>query len=165
MLNDNYYEQAIQAKPNATHYLKLFLSVFVMAGGLALFLFAGPIGFVILVFGAWLFYYFQSNRKLEYEYTFTNGSVDIAAIFNGTRRKELVAFELEQVTMIVPKDSPRIENEHFVKQRDYSSRTEKEKVISMVVEREGKRELITIEPDEQSLAHIRMYARNKIYTD
>lgn len=74
-----------------------------------------------------------------------------------------MSFELDQVTMIVPKDSERISNENFAKKRDYSSRTGKGQVISLVIDLNGRRELVSMEPDEKLLAHIKTFARNKMY--
>lgn len=163
MLSDSYVEQSIKAKPGNDFYLKLILSVLLAAIGCVLFLFIGLIGFVLFLAGICMFFYFMGNRNMEYEYILTNGSVEIAAIYNASKRKELMSFELEQVTMIVPKDSNRIATERFSKKRDYSSRMREGKVISLVIEYNGRKELVSMEPNEKTLAHIKTYARNKMY--
>lgn len=163
MLSDSYYEQAIKAKPGSDFYLKLLLSVLLAVAGCVLVLFVGMIGLVLFLAGIFMFYSFIGNRNLEYEYTLTNGSVEIAAIFNASKRKELMSFELDQVKMIVPVDSNRITAESFAKKRDYSSRTGEGKVISLVVEKNGIKELVSLEPDEKTLEHIKAYAKNKMY--
>lgn len=163
MLSDSYIEQAISAKPGKDYYIQLFLCVLLAAAGFVLFLFIGALGLLVFILGICLFFYFLGNHKLEYEYILTNGSVEIAAIYNASKRKELMSFEMDQVTMIVPKDSNRISNENFAKKRDYSSRTGNGQVISFVLDLSGRKELVSIEPDEKILSHIKSFARNKIY--
>ena len=132
--------------------------------GISTFLFVEPgWGFVVFVVGICLFFYFLGDCKLEYEYAMTNGSVEIAAVYNASRRKELMHFELEQVTMIVPKGSERIAHETFRKKRDFTSKKKKEKEIALVLELESGKELIFMEPNKKSLEHIKMYTKNKYY--
>jgi hypothetical protein len=163
MISDSYVEQALKAKPTGSYYGKMLLGVFLILLGAVLVLFTGAIGLLVFIVGIVLCVYFREERNLEYEYILTNGSVQIAAIYNANRRKELLDFELDQVTMIVPKGSKRLETQHFAKKRDFSSRRGQGQVISMVVERNNRQELISMEPNEKTMAHIKTYARNKIY--
>lgn len=163
MFSDSYVEQAFRAKPAGDYYVKLFLSVLLAVAGCGAVFFSVLIGFVLFLAGICLFFYFMGNRNMEYEYILTNGGVEIAAIYNASKRKELMSFELDQVTMIVPKDSNRIATETFARKRDYTSRTGDGKVISFVVEQNGSKELVMMEPNEKILAHVKNYARNKMY--
>lgn len=163
MLSDSYVEQSFKAKPGRDFYLRLFFSVLLVIAGGVLTLFSALIGFVLFLAGICMFFYFMGNRNMEYEYILTNGSVEIAAIYNASKRKELKSFDLEQVTMIVPKDSNRIASESFTQKKDYSSRMGEGKVISLVIEMNGRKELVSIEPNEKTLMHIKTYARNKMY--
>lgn len=163
MLSDSYVEQALKAKPRGNYYGKLALAVIITLFGAGSVLFAGLIGLVIMIIGIALFSVFVGEKNLEYEYILTNGSVEIAAIYNGSKRKELMCFELDQVTMIVPKNSQRIETEKFAKKRDYSSHIGDGQVIAIVLELNNRRELVEMEPDERTLAHIKAYARMKMY--
>lgn len=163
MLNDSYTEQAFAAKPGKDYYLKLVFSFLLAIVGGVLFLFIGVIGAIVCLGGICMFFFFSGNRNMEYEYILTNGSVEVAAIYNASNRKELASFELENVTMVVPRDSNRISTEKFSKKRDYTSRMGEGKVISLVVDNDGKKELILLEPNEKTMAHIKAYTRNKIY--
>ena len=163
MLSDSYIEQAIKARPGKDYYSRMSAPLIVAIIGAISVLFIGILGVFIFAIGIYLFMSNAGKGQMEYEYILTNGSVEIAAIYNASKRKELMNFEMEQVTMIVPKDSERIATENFAKKRDYSSRTDKGQVISLVVEVNGSRELVSIEPDERTMAHIKSYARNKMY--
>lgn len=163
MLSDSYMEQVIKAKAGNDYYVKLGLPFLLAIIGSISVLFIGFIGIVIFAVGIYLFMNNAGDKQMEYEYILTNGNVEIAAIYNARKRKELTSFELEQVTMIVPQGSERIATEKFTKKRDYSSRTGKGQVISLVVEANGRRELVSIEPDERTMSYIKARARNKIY--
>ena len=164
MLSDSYIEQSFRAKPDKLFYVKMALAVWVTCIGVLMFLFITPqLGMIIIVVGIALMVYAAGERRMEYVYTLTNDNVDIAAIYNASRRKEKMHFGLEQVTMIVPKGSDRISHETFKKIRNYTSGFGREQEIALVLEVNGSKELIIMEPDEKSLQHIKNYTKNKYY--
>lgn len=163
MLNDSYIEQSFRAKPGTSFFVRLAIAIWVTCMGIPLLMFVGGIGLIVAIIGICLFAYFLSYRNVEYEYTFTNSSVEIAIIYNASKRKELMHFDMEQVSMIVPKDSERIAHEVFNKKHDYTSRTHKELELALIVDVNGNKELVLMEVNEKSLAHIKSYSRNKYY--
>lgn len=164
MLNsDNYVEYAIKAKPMSSYYVKLVLAIWIIFLGVPVLFFVGGIGIILSIVGVCLFCHFLGLGKLEYEYTLTNGSVEIAAIYNASKRKELYHFEMEQVTMIVPEHSNRIEHEHFVKKRNYTSGRKNREAITMVVEINGAKEAVSLELNDKCMEHVRLYGKHKIY--
>lgn len=165
MLGNSFYEMAVKSKATKDYYGKMILGIFITLLGVLAFPLIGAISLVAVVIGVCIICSFAMDKNVEYEYTFTDGSVEIAAIYNASKRKELFSFELDNVMMIVPKDSPRIGNERFEKKRDYSSRTKDAKTIQLVLEMDKEKHLVILEPDERAKAHIKSYARNKIYND
>ena len=164
MLNsDNYVEYAFKARPEASFYVKLVIAMWIILLGIPMLLFIGGIGLIISIIGICLFIYFLGFGKVEYEYTLTNGSVEIAAIYNASKRKELFHFEMEQVTMIVPETSNRIEHENFAKKRNYTSGNKDRNAVTIVVEINGGKQAVSMELNEKCMEHIRLYAKNKIY--
>lgn len=163
MINDSYVEQAVKGKTENSFYLRLALSIWITFMGIPVLFFKGGVGLILSIIGICLFCHFFGYRNLEYEYTLTNGSIEIAVIYNASKRKELMHFEMDQVAMVVPKDSQRIEHESFAKTHDFTSKNPEYACISMVVEINGKKELVTIEPNEKSLAHIKNFAKLKLY--
>ena len=71
-------------------------------------LFSGALNAVtiggLIVFGGltYLCYILRNNQKLEYDYTFTNGTFDIAKVINNTRRKKLLSTEIKEFEIIAP---------------------------------------------------------------
>lgn len=163
MFSDSYVEQVLKAKPDGTFYLKMFISSFFVVLGIISFPFIGSTGFVFAMLGICLFFCFFGDSNMEYEYTLTNGGVDVAAIYNASKRKEKKHFELEKVTMIVPKGSLRISQEKFAKKYDFTSKRAGDLIIALVLEEKGNKQLILMEPDEKTMAHIKSYAKDKMY--
>ncbi|MDE6435493.1 MAG: hypothetical protein K2L07_14865 [Lachnospiraceae bacterium] len=163
MLNDAYVEQSVKAKPGIGYFWKIFISVALIVFGIPFILFGG-LGLLLVAAGIGLFMHFAGDSKMEYEYTLTNGSVEIAAIYNASRRKEILQFDLGNVTMVVPKGSNRINpQEKFVKTYSFVSKTGEGQQVSLILEENGKKKLVTIEPNEKSVEHIKMFAKNKCY--
>lgn len=163
MLKDSYVEQAVKAAPGMDYFFKVSIAAALVVAGLPLF-FVYFIGFIMMIIGVCLFINFIGDSNMEYEYILTNGNVEIAAIYNASRRKEKLQFDLDNVNMIVPKGSNRINpQEKFAKTYSFVSKSGEGQQISMIVEKNQKKILVTIEPDEKSLAHIKMFAKNKCY--
>ena len=52
-----------------------------------------------------LLYLFRDRLKTEYEYTFTNGDLDFAQVYNNQKRKSLGTMRVKNVESIGPVDS------------------------------------------------------------
>lgn len=163
MYGNSFYEMAVKSKPMTDYYLKIALGFIVILAGILAFPFISGISFLVVVVGVWILYAFGRDCRVEYEYTFTDNEVEIAAVLNAMKRKELYSFSMDKVTMIVPKDSQRIENEQIKKIKDYSSKQDDAEVICMVVDTGNGKHMVILEPNEKALAHIKTFARNKMH--
>jgi hypothetical protein len=77
------------------------------AGGIN---FGNIINLVIFGGGAVLMWFGKDYMRVEYEYTFTNGVVDIAQVMNNRRRKELISFKTREVELVAPVEDPKLHN-------------------------------------------------------
>lgn len=59
---------------------------------------------LFLVFGALTYgcFVLRNNQKVEYDYTFTNGTLDIAKVINNTRRKKLLSTNVREFEVLAP---------------------------------------------------------------
>lgn len=165
MLGNSFYEMAVKSKATGDYYLKMALGIIITLLGVLAFPLVGGISLVVVVIGICVIASFAQDKNVEYEYTFTDGSIEIAAVYNDSKRKEVFSFEMDHVSMIVPQGSLRIANESFSKKRDYTSKTQNDKIYCFVLESEKSKELVMLEPNEKALAHIKTYGRNKMYND
>jgi hypothetical protein len=69
---------------------------------------ANIIFFVFLAGSALLLWFGKDYLRVEYEYSFTNGVVDIAQVINNRRRKELASFKTKDAEIVAPIDDPKL---------------------------------------------------------
>lgn len=165
MFDSSFYEMAVKSKATGDYYIKMLLGIVITAIGILAFPLIGAVALVIAVIGICIIVSFAQDKNVEYEYTFTDGSVEIAAVYNASKRKEIFSFEMNNVAMIVPFGSKRIENERFSKKRDYSSKKKNDKIYCFVIESDKEKQLVLLEPDEKAMTHIKTFGRNKMYND
>jgi len=51
---------------------------------------------------AYLCFVLKNNQRIEYDYTFTNGILDIAKIINNSKRKKLLSVDVREFEVIAP---------------------------------------------------------------
>lgn len=163
MFGNSFYEMAVKSKATGDYYLKMIAGIIFTLSSILAFPLVGGISLLFLILGICFFVMFGGDRKIEYEYTFTDNNVEIAAVLNARKRKELFAFDMDQVSMVVPKGSARISNEKFGKIRNYTSKKKDAKIICLVLEVEKQKQVVMLEPNEKALAHIKTFAKNKMY--
>ena len=101
--NDTFVEQAVKSNETGKQKgLKVFFAIMVLVSAFFMFSFSFIIGFIlVVVFG--ILFILQSNKsKTEYEYDYTNGTLDIARITNNSKRKRILSIEAAEVRLVAP---------------------------------------------------------------
>lgn len=111
----------------------------------------GGAAVVILVI-ALIAAYFVHNMNIEYEYSVTNGDIDIDRIYNKTKRKNVFTGNCADFLVMAHID----DNEHLgqykdLKKYDFSSGGIYGNTYIFVTEYKGKKAQIIIEPNEEIL--------------
>ena len=110
---DRFLEEIVVKKNKTGNEILFYLSmvVMVLSGILALFLlnvlfmnFSIPALIETLVFAgvAVVLFLFRDRLRTEYEYTFTNGDLDFAMVFNNSKRKSLCSLKVRNVEAFGP---------------------------------------------------------------
>ena len=108
---------------------------------------------------------YKDNLKLEYEYTFTNGTLDFAKVLRSARRKELGSMNVANVSACghVAHDSFRrflaqknVEKKNWFLNRDGN-------LFYFYYVKENKKHMIIIEPSEEMVEMIRNYVPAGVY--
>ena len=99
---DNFAEQLVKRQPTGADRMKtcIILILGMLLTFLALiagFVFSFLLLFVAVALGVGTFFLYR-NSKVEYEYTFTNGELDIDKIINQTKRKEMLTISVSKFT-------------------------------------------------------------------
>ena len=115
--------------------------------------------------GAVMLFLVKDNFKVEYEYTFTNGSLDLAKVMRGVKRKELGSMNVANVSACghVAHDSFR----RFLAMKDITKRNwflnRDGNLFYFYYVKENKKNMIIIEPSEEMVELIRRHLPVGVY--
>ena len=107
----------------------------------------------------------KDNLKVEYEYTFTNGTIDFAKVMRGARRKELGSMNLQNIAACghVAHDSFR----KFLAMKDVKRRNwflnRDGNLFYFYYVKDNQKNMIIIEPSEEMVEMIRRYVPAGVY--
>lgn len=111
---DTFSEHMIKKKKSGTDYAIIALTIAVAT--IAVFVLftlyvAGPISMLAMplqAFVVFLAYKMITSRSIEFEYTYTNGYLEVDKIINKQSRKHLVDIEAKSVFLLAPYNDDRI---------------------------------------------------------
>ena len=136
---------------------------------LQMLMFAFNIGTILLtvlsIGAAVLLFLLKDHFKLEYEYSFTNGSLDFAKVMRSVKRKELGSMNVANVSACghVAHDSFR----KFLAMKDVSKRNwflnRDGNLFYFYYVKDNKKNMIIIEPSEEMVEMIRHYLPVGVY--
>lgn len=170
MTLDNYKEDIVyrrnQMLPNMLYMLCwVFVIVFALYASLLLqvifmqFSLMSLLLFAVTVALAVLLFFKKDELKVEYEYTFTNGTLDFAKVLRGARRKELGSMNVANVAacghvahesfhkFLAQKD---VEKKNWFLNRDGN-------LFYFYYVKENRKHMIIIEPSEEMVSMISRY--------
>ena len=112
-----------------------------------------------------LLFFFKDNFKTEYEYAFTNGSLDLAKVLRSARRKELGSMNVANVAAC-----GHVAHESFQKflaMKDVNKRNwflnRDGNLFYFYYVKENRKNMIIIEPSEEMVEMIRHYLQAGVY--
>lgn len=126
----------------------------------------GTLIFLVLEAGiaAGLFFY-RDRLRTEYEYTFTNGSLDFAMVFNNKKRKSLGSLNVRTVDAFGPVNGQgfkRYMSMPGVKTSNWFLNRGSE-LYFFYFQKEGNKRIIVLEPNEEIVEYIRAYIPQSTY--
>ncbi|MBE5777903.1 MAG: hypothetical protein E7331_01080 [Clostridiales bacterium] len=107
---------------------------------------------------AGLFFY-RDRLRAEYEYTFTNGDLDFAIVYNNKKRKSLGTMRVKNVDAFGPVNSEgfrKIINMPELKRRNWFLNRDAN-LHYFYYQKENSRNIIVLEPSEELVGMIRKY--------
>ena len=108
---------------------------------------------------------FRDRLRTEYEYTFTNGSLDFAMVFNNKKRKSLGSLNVRTVDAFGPVNGqgfkrymsmPGVMTSNWVLNRGAE-------LYFFYFQKEGNKRIIVLEPNEELVEYIRAYIPQSTY--
>ena len=136
---------------------------------LQMLMFAFSVGTILLtvlsIGAAVLLFFVKDNFKVEFEYSFTNGSLDFAKVMRSAKRKELGSMNVANVAACghVAHDSFR----KFLAMKDVNKRNwflnRDGNLFYFYYVKENRKNMIIIEPSEEMVEMIRHYLPFGVY--
>ncbi|MBQ7850712.1 MAG: hypothetical protein IJ343_13390 [Clostridia bacterium] len=114
---------------------------------------------VLLVGMAVYLFFFRDKLRAEYEYTFTNGTLDFAMVFNNRKRKPLGSLNVAKVDAFGRVESGsfhRHSNTPGIKHLRWFLNRESE-LYYFVFSKNGQKSLLVFEPSEEMVGYIKHY--------
>ena len=114
---------------------------------------------VVLIGIAVYLWFTHDKMRTEYEYTFTNGSLDFAMVFNNKKRKSLGSLNVAKVDAFGKVQSGsfrRHTSSKDVKHLRWFLNRESE-LYYLAFSKEGKKSVIIFEPSEEMVGYIKHY--------
>ena len=168
LVKDFYEEKGIKAKPN----VKGNILMWVMAGLAVLSLIGAlfiPLCLVLTVIAIVVYIMLFRRRHIEYDYCFMNDEIEIAEIMNSARRRKVLQFQAEEITLVAPADSVRLDNEKqmdaSVRVKDFTSEEPTDKVYGLVVNQSGKKTIVMMELTDTMMKQMKQLIPHKVYAD
>ena len=104
-------------------------------------------------------YFFHDKILTEYEYTFTNGALDFAEVYNNKKRKSLGSLNVRNVECFAKVDSDafkRYLNMPGIKRMNWFLNREAE-LYFFYFTKDTDKKMIILEPSEEMVSYIREY--------
>lgn len=152
---DVFKEQIIKKAETTKDKIKkvIYVSIFIILSILTIAALGAKSAFPIIIVYSLLLYYLIRRLNIEYEYTFTNGTLDIDIIYNQSSRKKAATFEFDDVLVMAPYN----QNEYFKgyegykKIKDFSSGENYSKSYLAIVKGEKFGIKLIIEPNNEMI--------------
>jgi len=157
-MGDVFKEQIVKRKESPLDMFKrigLILAVFIIFFGVLQTPLAALVPIITLVAGFGAFY-LMGFLRVEYEYIFTNGELDIDIIYNRARRKRVFTANVKGFEIMAHVEDMNYAGSFNGAQetRDYSSGTVGPDTYAFLVSVSGKQTKVIIEPNEKMMSAI-----------
>lgn len=106
-----------------------------------------------------LIFLFRDRLRTEYEYTFTNGALDFAMVFNNQKRKSLGSLAVNRVEAFGPvngKAFQRYLSMNGIKRSNWFLNRGAE-LYYFYIQKDSAKRLIIFEPSEEMVSYIKFY--------
>lgn len=112
-----------------------------------------------------LLFFYRDRLRTEYEYTFTNGDLDFAQVFNNQKRKTLGTMRVKNVEAFGTVDSNEfrklINMPGLTRKNWFLNRASK--LYYFYYQKESNRTILVLEPSEELVTMIRKYLPNNAW--
>ena len=158
MTEDRFSERLIKGKAGGAEYGLLAGAIVLILCSVAISFFGIIIlGLPMFIGGIYALVMAIKNLKVEYEFTFTDGEIDIAKINNKSRRKELYNIPSDKIVKVAPVSNSQVKNDIDIKKYKVYSFvgpvTEGE-VYAIYTENDDSKSIVLLDLNESCIEHL-----------
>ncbi len=161
-MNEFYIEQLVKRNSSKG---KMMISAILLGIGIVSLLGSIVISIFLLVgavVGIGGYYFITQNNSLEFEYLYINGQLDIDKIISMRKRKHVYSMEVNDMIIIAPLGADQLKGYQDIKQLDFSSNTGTGTVYKAVIQKDGEKVGVLLEPNEKIIHAMKMIAPRKV---
>lgn len=163
-MSDIFTELIVTRRPKASDTIKkAILIILTVASAAAGLLLALPffIAFIVLLI---VDYFLFPRFNVEYEYSYVNGNLDIAAVYSKQSRKELKSIDLTEADCVAPMSSHHLDGfKQTYKIRDYSAQDPDQEPYAVVVPKS--REIVLLQLNGEMVKDLKYRMPMKVYDE
>ncbi|MCI8769784.1 MAG: hypothetical protein HFH73_01350 [Lachnospiraceae bacterium] len=166
-MEEIYSETYLKAKAPLTRIVARAALIVVAAfalliGVIVMMSFGTALVLIAMIVVAGVIYFVLPATNIAYEYIFVDGQIDFDRILNGEKRKTLKRVDLDNIEIVAPEGSHRLDPYNHLPVVDYSSGYDSDKHYIAVASGDKGNEQIRFTPDEKMLSKMKMKAPSKI---
>lgn len=128
--------------------------------------FLAPAAFPLFLLSVWGVIHFLQNLKVEFEYTLTNGDIDVAKIVAKRSRKTIKNIKAEEIQAVYKADDPHVVNDLDIKKDltvvNFTDNAATENLVAVYAEQKTKKYVYILELDDECVAHLRQTLKSKV---
>lgn len=164
---DLFVEKIIERKKNIFDYMIIFSIFFIslfVALLILIFFNISPVSVMLIAALGYLVYYLISLRKIEYEYAFTNGELDIDKIIAQKKRKRIFSASCRDFEIFRKYDGKGHNNDiaDVPKKIKAVTSMDSENIYFFIAKYKGGKTLVFFEPDKRMLDSLKPYVSKKM---
>jgi hypothetical protein len=165
-MSDLYRELLIKREPQSADKLKKGGLILLTVLAAVVTVFITPLAFLLFTILCLVDYFIFPSFKVEYEYLYVNGELDVDKIISRSKRKRVASVDLANLEILAPWESHEMDayrNNSRRKVNDFSSGKKDAFVYAFVTDADAESGILLFEPDEVMLKDMQLRAPRKVH--
>lgn len=150
-MNDTFYELLVKKnKPDTSALILSAINIIAIVCMLILTIYTQFAMILVIVLGFVFYYFVYPKISVEYEYSLLNSDMTVDAIYNKTKRKNVLTIDIKTLETAFPTSSPKMNGQRDGRRIDCST-GDMNSSYCLIFPNSGEKTLLIITPDEHML--------------
>ena len=157
-MNDTFYELLVKKnKPDTSALILSAINIIAIVCMLILTIYTQFAMILVIVLGFVFYYFVYPKISVEYEYSLLNSDMTVDAIYNKTKRKNVLTIDIKTLETAFPTSSPKMNGQRDGRRIDCST-GDMNTSYSLLLPQNGENILLLITPDDKLLDMLKRIA-------